>query len=829
MRKYKKKELCNCIETLEKAHKIVENAEISVKNEILSQCQEMAIKIGTEIDCAEGEGTIAVSYLEEYCEEVYQEAVSSQKGDWMIHQKNARKLLKQFAYSVREDIPDSPAEIVFLPYKASMWDAFDSVYRAAKEESGCNIMVMPIPYYNINPQGEVISIEYEGNQFPDDILIADFSMVDLEKLHPDVIFIHNPYDEWNRVTQVPEKYFSSTLVNQTEHLVYIPYFVTKGDKIKEDYCCLPAVRNAWRTFVQSDAVRDCYIKNGIAAKKVVALGSPKFDMVVQMQENKPTIPINWWEALHDRKVFLLNTHLNPIINNAQRAIERLHEIFLLFREREDVALLWRPHPLSIQTVKSMNPEMLDRYLRLIEEFKSLSNGVYDDTADVHRAIALSDAYIGNWSSLVTLYGITGKPIFIMDVREETKVRIPEEDTCLSFASGALQEDIIWTADEKHNGLYKVNLVQERAEFITNFEKENLFMQAMYHRVIPYKDKIYLIPWKAERIAVYDIATKELHYLTLDSECEGPYKFSEAMQYKNYLYLFPAYASAIIRMNLQNEDINYYSLEKLTGWRTAVADYSMFLNGERCDNTAWVASRREACMLEFDMEKCHGVLHYMKHDKAELVDVACNKDEVFILNVNGDVLLWDTEREEEKVVWKYNGDIKGAPFYRIVEMNHYLYLLPGKENKVIKIDLLREYRTKEIFFPEGWCEKNIGITKFYDYLKQNHRILIYPGNMERLAELDGDKDFIKIKPIMLSDLEPYNKRVSYQMEHQAKDNKKPLYLYGEKICSIEYFANCVLDGREMYSTQRKEAFRKMQLHSDGSCGQMIWNYIHHEIE
>lgn len=287
MRNLKKKELMNCIDTLLKANGKVLKINSEGRVDFLTQCQEMAIMVGTEIDKMEGEDIITVSYLEQYCEEIYLMSVATDRGDLIQAQKRGQALLHQIKDSIRTDIPDSPAEVIFLPYKASMWDALDSVYRAAVADGTCNVTVVPIPYYNINPNGEVLAVEYEGNLFPADIPVADFRKIDLAKLHPDVIFIHNPYDEWNKVTQVPVEYFSSTLVNYTEHLAYIPYFVTKGDTIKDDYCYMPAVRNAWRTFVQSDAVRDCYIKNGADPKKIVAMGSPKFDMVLQMQEIRP--------------------------------------------------------------------------------------------------------------------------------------------------------------------------------------------------------------------------------------------------------------------------------------------------------------------------------------------------------------------------------------------------------------------------------------------------------------------------------------------------------------------------------------------------------------
>ena len=40
-----------------------------------------------------------------------------------------------------------------------------------------------------------------------------------------MIYIHNPYDDWNLVTCVHPRYFSGNLKKYTEKLVYIPYFV----------------------------------------------------------------------------------------------------------------------------------------------------------------------------------------------------------------------------------------------------------------------------------------------------------------------------------------------------------------------------------------------------------------------------------------------------------------------------------------------------------------------------------------------------------------------------------------------------------------------------
>ena len=47
-------------------------------------------------------------------------------------------------------------------------------------------------------------------------------------------------------------------------------------------------------------------------------------------------------------------------------------------------------------------------------------GIYDDTADVDRAIACCDGYYGDWSSLVGLCREAGKPVMIQRVKTDQK-------------------------------------------------------------------------------------------------------------------------------------------------------------------------------------------------------------------------------------------------------------------------------------------------------------------------------------------------------------------------------------------------------------------------
>jgi hypothetical protein len=64
--------------------------------------------------------------------------------------------------SINSDIPVK-LETVFLPYKASMWDSLESVWRKADADPSCDAYVIPIPYFDRNPDGSAKEEHYEGN------------------------------------------------------------------------------------------------------------------------------------------------------------------------------------------------------------------------------------------------------------------------------------------------------------------------------------------------------------------------------------------------------------------------------------------------------------------------------------------------------------------------------------------------------------------------------------------------------------------------------------------------------------------------------------------
>ena len=134
MRKSQKQEVEDLLSQMMEAHgqikKYIVQGSIPQAMQLLEDCQNGAVTIGTFIENTEGEGHAAIAFLEEYCEIVYLFYQNLAGDSREINASHFEKILQQkltrAAACVRADIPVR-TEVVFLPYKACMWDSLESV------------------------------------------------------------------------------------------------------------------------------------------------------------------------------------------------------------------------------------------------------------------------------------------------------------------------------------------------------------------------------------------------------------------------------------------------------------------------------------------------------------------------------------------------------------------------------------------------------------------------------------------------------------------------------------------------------------------------------
>lgn len=435
MRKCQQKQLLELIQTLNEANAEIDRLLLSGDSgtviKLLADSQEFAIHIGEFIEKVEGEGTDTVSLLEEYHTDLYTVSVAVSEGT-AKHSlaKRLKKKVISIENNIREELKPDTIEVVFLPYKACMWDSLESIWLAARDDPRCDAYVVPIPYYEKLPNGSLGRMHYEGDLYPDYVPVVDWRKYDIEARHPDAIFIHNPYDEANHVTSVHPDFYSSRIHRFTDLLCYVPYFVVE-DYVREHFCLAPGCQLAHKVVLQSKRVCNTYLstyrkvygnKWGKPEDKFIALGSPKFDKIINTKREDYVLPAAWRNLIGGKKVVLYNTSIGSMLQGNEQYLKKLCCVLDTFKKRDNMVLWWRPHPLSKVTYTSMRHQLLAAYEQVVAAYKRGGWGIYDDTADLHRAIAMSDLYYGDKkSSVMALYITTGKPAVVSSYELENGV------------------------------------------------------------------------------------------------------------------------------------------------------------------------------------------------------------------------------------------------------------------------------------------------------------------------------------------------------------------------------------------------------------------------
>ena len=556
MRKYQKSQCIEMIKTLEEAHgeiaKFIEKNEIDAASALLGECQEAAISLGNIVEATEGEGTDAVSCLEAYCEMVYRVSEEIVSGE-NYNPRNVEKRLKKSILKAQSSINALPTklEAVFLPYKASMWDSLESIWMAADEDPNCDAYVIPIPYYDRNPDGSFAQIHYEAEDFPDYVPVTHYGSFDFEQHQPDMIFIHNPYDEYNYVTSVHPNFYSYNLEKYTDCLVYVPYYATSG-KMSEGQAFCPSYMVVDYIVVQSKSMIEQFDEH-VTREKFLPLGSPKFDRVIRLCKNPPEPPEEWKKKMEGKKVFFYNTSISGMLENTENFLKKLKYVFDTFKQIDNVCILWRPHPLLQSTFESMRQEYLDTYDSIIKYYKEENVGILDTTPDIEASIALCDAYIGDGgSSIISLFQIAGKEIFILN--NEIHENTPDNwwqgyYFFFPFLDSRLNRYVVMP----ENKLYYYDQSDDTYKYLSDLpggkECNNFGLTVVAGQ------KAYIFPTNCQEIEVIE-DSRVINPIRIRNIGKTNGSFSHIWVNEKYVFIIPKKYPDLIRFEIENEQLDY---------------------------------------------------------------------------------------------------------------------------------------------------------------------------------------------------------------------------------------------------------------------------------
>jgi hypothetical protein len=774
MRKHQQKQILNLIATLSEANAEIKRLFLCGKTshvlKLLEDCQDGVVQIGEFIESVDGKGTQTVALLEEYHESLYSIAVGIGTADANFV-KRLKKQLLQIENSVRREFIQDRIEIAFLPYKASMWDSLESIWLAAKDDPRCDAYVVPIPYFDRLPSGVLGQMKYEGHQYPDYVPVVNYRAYDIEARQPDIIFIHNPYDDGNCITSVHPDYYSDKLKNCTELLCYVPYFVVSND-VQEHFVLCSGVINADRVFIQSKEVRDTYVRIceefekehkckgsfGNIQSKFIASGSPKFERVLHTKRENYNLPEDWQKLIGNKKVIFYNTSIGAILQGNEQYLEKLRYVLDTFRNRSDVVLWWRPHPLNEATYQSMRPHLFEAYEQIVADFRCGGWGIYDNTPDFHCAIAWTDGYYGDYSSLATLYAATGKPVLIQD----EIIAMPGDGFELMFENLYCDEKYFWFTEYRFNSLFKMDKESWEAQLIGTFPNERMYHKRLYSSTAECNGKLYFAPLAASQIAEFTPETNEFRKISfaepqrIVSNSYNEAKLIKVVAVGNSVYFLPYFYPAIICYDTKTNLVEYFDdwldgVERLRSSNIAGYFVDYELEGTKLVLPCACA---DAVVIFDTVTKVSVIYTTPSNDNKYKYHGLCNdgKDYYFV-SADGTVVKRKMNSQFEAIskIEFSVGDFQNVAFYPMRYLVEYVWLFPYGKNHAMKINTItNEVTSVDVFNEEckyegttqSYLEVKVHNKKFYAMTGRSHRFIEYnpvTGNIReskiRVSETD----------------------------------------------------------------------------------------------
>lgn len=840
MRKFLKNSILEIFQTMYEAHvsikKMIDKKDFENVSVLLEDCQNTAVQIGTSIESSEGEGFVTVGYLEEYCEAVYEVATSiSDDYSGNKAQKALDKKLIKAENSVKNDVKVR-LEIVFCPYKASMWDSLESVWKAADEDPDCDAYVVPIPYYDRNPDYSFGEFHYEGGDYPNYVPITHYEAYDFEARRPDVVYIHNPYDEYNNVTSVDPRFYSHELKKYTECLVYIPYYSTTGGMSEGQYK-LSAYYHADYIIMQAPKFHN-FFDATLPYEKLLPLGSPKFDKIINICNNPPEPPAEWKAKMAGKKVYFYNTSLGGMLSNTKMFLHKMQYVFETFanRDKDDSCLLWRPHPLFESTIDSMRPQFKEWFAELKKFYLENDIGIYDTTPDITTTIAQCDAYIGDSGTSVTsLFGIAGKPLFILN----NAITAPADDDDIiaeQLSRGFRNNtDTQWYINRK-NELYYSQNNDFNYKFVCRL---NEYASGDYYLFcITIDGTTYACPNSAQDILIVD-KNGVKGRIKLDIKTERSGAFYHALQYDKYIFLIPFNYPCIVRFDTQTGHIKYINTERDVFVTMVNGEY---LPGGCCIHNGhlYLGSPYDNRILDIDCESCTHILHHTKvSDNYGCMTLASDGTNIWISSFREKCIIkWNPDSNNiveytqfpQDIMCEHpllNYDCLERPFSYPIIAGDYLYYPAAWANMCVKVNIT----TGEI---SKW---DIPIDILPDYKNGYYlsygKYGIFNVNGQNMLFSCFDRKLYKcnINENTMTELcVKFNadeiKTHNPGFEHNSEWMK---YCCDENSCvSLSDFLNGKISGKPFDKNKQILYFNQIAANNDGTCGIKTHNYIKHKV-
>ncbi|WP_026650981.1 hypothetical protein [Butyrivibrio proteoclasticus] len=280
--------------------------------------------------------------------------------------------------------------------------------------------------------------------------------------------------------------------------------------------------------------------------------------------------------------------------------------------------------------------------------------------------------------------------------------------------GCIVDDSIWYTNAIVNGLFKFDIRSGQVNFVGTPEGDDPELERAYSEVIYFDEKIYLIPFNAPNIAVYDL--KSRHFSTIEYPEEVNTKVYSATFIGNKIYLLPYLSQMFYCIDAETnsleqvKELNVYPFSRdaysvLTLQSVAIGNVLYFFDGK--GDTLYSFDTQNKSILGTDLKKyskrfitvCkkENKIYATSIDGEKMVIVDIIKGDEDIADLNNDALCWIGNYKDKIVLLKLGDDCLrifdtekqlespenehlGNVFFNMICNGDYCFTLPTTDNK-----------------------------------------------------------------------------------------------------------------------------------------------------
>lgn len=403
----------------------------------------------------------------------------------------------------------------------------------------------------------------------------------------------------------------------------------------------------------------------------------------------------------------------------------------------------------------MRPQLWEGYQEIRDRYVAEGWGIYDDTADLDRAVALSDAYYGDYSSVAQLFTLTGKETMIQHPLVIKQWGRKNSEFIWSM-NCIVDEENIWFISYWYNLLCRYDLYNRCLETVR--VPVNYTLEGLFGNIIKVGKQLVLVPTNANSIYVYRILEREFKEIPIREEKEKYDKFMVCAAYGETVYFFPSNYTYIIKLNLNSFQLEYLEFAH-DGKKIQVNIQNYTYN-----QYVYLTHKEDNMVIRYNLQnETYECWRIGDKDERYSSIIRTADGKIWVANQHGKIILLD---ENYNIVEKISSDsIKGfgicansivSCFLGNAEHENSIFFFPGSANMVVEVDkythIIRQagfsvaiqketdngYNWQGSFFsiPEGKTTQylfNIMDRQFYSIDLANNEMQLYEIEIDNLSD------------------------------------------------------------------------------------------------